>query len=536
MDDINFPDISIIVPVYNVEDYIDVCLKSIEAQTFTDFEVILINDGSTDSSAEKCASWALKDNRFFCFNKKNEGVAAARNLGVQLSRGKYIAFVDPDDWLDPTYLEKLRKPLEETGAFFSECDLWRYDNRSGKKIYRSCGGRTGKPYSLCEHMKYGPTATYKSMSRRSLWEKYNIHMPNCAFESPAIYSLVLALSGGVKSVPEALYYYRRYRPDSLIESGYASKDGKPDNSLGVDAMRFLIDEFKRCGIFETYKNTIEGVVKYRLSDILAMQFHRKPESDFQELVANHRNFLQSTFPDGHNEQYITWGGYNLNRVLTHMNWLHDPSCRFNFSSIISICGEKGEQLSEFRHKNRYRQIMMERERSQSFWEVLSAVKPEYLFIDLIEERFDLIHTGNRYITKSDAYDGIIGENNRGLLIKRYSTECEELWRASAEEFTWRVRKAIPDIRLVIIESLLSETVGDIYNREYFQDLDNIRKTNTMLSGYYAYLESLWPKAIVIKPSNDPLYFTDSKFEYGAVPSHLNELLNQKLAEEIERRL
>ena len=74
--------------------------------------------------------------------------------------------------LGPDYLEKLWKAAEEADADFAECDLWRYDNRSGKKIYRSCYGRMGQAYTLPEHMKYGPTATYKAISRKSLWEKY----------------------------------------------------------------------------------------------------------------------------------------------------------------------------------------------------------------------------------------------------------------------------------------------------------------------------------------------------------------------------
>ena len=299
------PEISVILPVYNVGEYLDICMESLRRQTFGDFEALLINDGSTDGSAARCRAWAERDGRVRFIDKENEGVAVTRNLGVRLARGKYLAFVDPDDWLDDTYLEKLRDRLEETGADFAECDLWRYDNRSGKKIYRSCGSRAGQPYTLREHMKYGPTATYKSLSRRSLWEKYDIRMPDCAFESPAIYALVLALSGRVENVPEALYYYRRFRENSLIENGYARKDGSPNETLGLEAMEFLVGEFRRCGLYETYRDTLEGVVKYRLNDILAMHFHRKKKEEFEVLVKNYRKYLSQSFPRGHNEVYLT---------------------------------------------------------------------------------------------------------------------------------------------------------------------------------------------------------------------------------------
>ncbi len=535
------PEISIILPVYNVADYLDICMESIEAQTYPDFEILLINDGSTDGSAEKCRAWASRDPRVRFIDKNNEGVSSSRNLGIQLARGKYLAFVDPDDWLDPRYLEMLREPLERTGSVFSECDLWRYDNRTGKKIYRSCSGQMGLAYTLREHMKYAPTATYKSMSRRSLWEHWQIRMPDCSFESPAVYALVVALSGKVESVPEPLYYYRRFRENSLIETGYAAKDGTPDPALGVDAMRFLLGEFRRCGLYEEYQSTLEGVVKYRLSDILATQFHRRSDAEFRLLVRNCRSFLRDAFPAGKNAPYITWGGYNLSRILVHMNWLHDPYCRFSFSSIISVCGDDAadELLGQpFSHRNRYREIMLERERRRSFWSVVEEIRPEYLFMDLVEERFDLLQFGRRYLTKSDAYDGRVPAAEEAsaspALIPRHSAACTNLWKTSAADFIRRLNALAPGIRVVLIENYLSETVGDLRSRTAFPELSEIRRTNSLLSQYYAFMEELCPDAVVVRPSaGEPLYFTDRNYEYGAVPTHLNEIVNRKIAARLE---
>ena len=538
----NLPEISIILPVYNVADYLDACMESIEAQSFPDFEILLINDGSTDGSAEKCRGWAARDSRIRFIDQENRGVSAARNLGVKLARGKYLAFVDPDDWLDPRYLEKLRAPLEKTGSDFAECDLWRFDNRTGKKIYRSCGGQMGVPYTLREHMKYAPTATYKSMSRKSLWEQRQIRMPDCSFESPAIYALVVALSGKVESVPEPLYYYRRFRENSLIETGYAAKDGRPDPALGVEAMRFLLGEFRRCGIYEEYRAALEGVVKYRLSDILATQFHRRSDGEFRLLVGNCRSFLQEAFPEGKNAPYITWGGYNLNRILTHMNWLHDPSCRFNFSSIVSVCGDGAVGVvPPFSHRNRYRQIMLERERRQSFWDVVRETRPEYLFMDLVEERFDLLQAGSRYLTLSDAYDSRVPDAGEAPApserIPRQSAACTELWKRSAGEFTRRLKALVPEIRIVLIENYLSETVGDLSGRTAFPGLSEIRGINSLLAEYYAFLEELCPDAVIVRPAaEEPLYFTDRNYEYGAQPAHLNEIVNRKIAARLEALL
>ena len=99
--------ISIVVPIYNVENYLRMCLDSIEHQTYSNIEVLLINDGSPDSSGEICQEYVARDSRFRYFEKENGGLSDARNYGVERSNGKYITFVDSDDWLNLTYIEDL---------------------------------------------------------------------------------------------------------------------------------------------------------------------------------------------------------------------------------------------------------------------------------------------------------------------------------------------------------------------------------------------------------------------------------------------
>lgn len=103
----NNPQISVIVPVYNTEKWLRRCVDSILAQTFTDFELLLIDDGSTDGSPTICDEYAGKDSRVRVFHKSNEGVSSTRNLGIVNSRGKRVTFIDADDWVEPDYLENL---------------------------------------------------------------------------------------------------------------------------------------------------------------------------------------------------------------------------------------------------------------------------------------------------------------------------------------------------------------------------------------------------------------------------------------------
>lgn len=99
------PSISIIVPVYKVEKYLERCLDSIISQTFTDWECILIDDGSPDNSGKICDEYAKKDERFIVIHQENAGVSAARNVGLDVAKGDYISFVDSDDWVESIFLE-----------------------------------------------------------------------------------------------------------------------------------------------------------------------------------------------------------------------------------------------------------------------------------------------------------------------------------------------------------------------------------------------------------------------------------------------
>ena len=119
--------ISIIVPIYNVENYLRHCLDSIQKQTYQNFECLLINDGSPDNSADICREYVSKDSRFRYFEKENGGVSSARNLGIEHSKGQYITFIDSDDWVESDYLDVLYKVLKDEAADISVSTYKQFD-------------------------------------------------------------------------------------------------------------------------------------------------------------------------------------------------------------------------------------------------------------------------------------------------------------------------------------------------------------------------------------------------------------------------
>lgn len=111
--------VSIIVPVYNAEKYLVQCIDSILNQTFKDFELLLINDGSSDNSGKICEEYAKKDTRIRVYNKENGGVSSARNLGLENVTGEWIAFVDSDDWVEENYLDNFKYPIQQDVDFIA---------------------------------------------------------------------------------------------------------------------------------------------------------------------------------------------------------------------------------------------------------------------------------------------------------------------------------------------------------------------------------------------------------------------------------
>lgn len=116
------PLISVVVPVYNVEDFLSRCVESILAQTYKNFELILVDDGSPDRCGQICDDYALRDKRITVIHKKNGGLSEARNFGTQVSRGEYITYIDSDDWVSPVYLEILYGILLDNNADVSICN------------------------------------------------------------------------------------------------------------------------------------------------------------------------------------------------------------------------------------------------------------------------------------------------------------------------------------------------------------------------------------------------------------------------------
>lgn len=210
------PVISIIVPVYNAERYINRCIDSILSQTFADFELLLIDDGSTDQSSAICDEYALRDSRVRVFHKENGGVSSARNLGLDHAQGDFVGWVDSDDYIDPDMYRILYNSLQINNADIVYCNLY-MDYGAQKELYKLTQSYKDKHSMLVGWIAEPWTICCTSLIKRNLYEDNCLRYPSdFNFCEDFWMSLELRLNAKqVVSLDNALYFYNRCNAVSI---------------------------------------------------------------------------------------------------------------------------------------------------------------------------------------------------------------------------------------------------------------------------------------------------------------------------------
>jgi len=220
--------ISVIVPVYNVEKYLDKCMESLVGQTYKDFEIIVIDDGSTDGSAILCDKWAEKDKRVKVFHQENKGLSVVRNRGLELAVGEYITWVDSDDYVDKCYLEKLSEVYKSTGADMVMCSF--YTETDGLVEY------TGKKWFQAEETDRQTflERLYVNGMYSVVWNKFlpreayqGVQFPvGRVFEDSSVMLSLAKKCNKIVVIEEPLYFYRRHKASITLQSRDEAKSIK----------------------------------------------------------------------------------------------------------------------------------------------------------------------------------------------------------------------------------------------------------------------------------------------------------------------
>lgn len=255
------PLISVIVPVYNVEPYICRCIDSILSQTFTDFELILVDDGSPDNCSTICDEYALKDDRIHVIHQENGGLSAARNAGIDWtfanSNSQWISFIDSDDWVHPRFLEYLYNAVKETGTKVSSCGIVRVDN----EVYLSdikyhVEKMAWDKFYLTDWVQ-GVVACNK-LYEKQLFQGLRYPVGKIHEDEYLTYKL-LARAVSVSVIDGRLYFYYQ-NPTGIIKKDFSL--AKLD---AIDALKQQCKFAKKNGYTEFYLNKKDDLLKKLIS-------------------------------------------------------------------------------------------------------------------------------------------------------------------------------------------------------------------------------------------------------------------------------
>ena len=204
--------VSVIVPIYNVEQYLQECLESLAAQTLHDVEVVMVDDGSVDRSAEIAAAFETRDDRFRLVRQPNGGLGNARNTGLDVATGEFVMFVDSDDTLPPGALERMLAALDETGSDFATGMVWRI-RRKGLEPSQWLAPVFAETRLRTHVTKFHPLVTDRiacnKLWRRTFWDEHACRFPERVLhEDIPIVVPAHFLAQSVDVISEPIYYWR----------------------------------------------------------------------------------------------------------------------------------------------------------------------------------------------------------------------------------------------------------------------------------------------------------------------------------------
>lgn len=251
-------EISVVVPVYNVEKYLDECLNSIINQTFSDIEIICINDGSTDSSLDILNDYSKKDDRIKIINQKNKGLGATRNKGIDLAKGKYIFFIDSDDYIELNALFELHNLCEKKGLDFVICRVKNYDEENNEfftseyfdmpVLAKTVGDNVFNYNDIKDILPRINVVAWNKLYNLNFIKKTNARFSEkFIFEDNVFFWKLLFNAKNIYFYQKYLYIYRR-RNLSITSSG---------NKNLIDTIEIhnqIFNVFREHGLFETHKN------------------------------------------------------------------------------------------------------------------------------------------------------------------------------------------------------------------------------------------------------------------------------------------
>ncbi len=539
--------VSVVIPVFNTESYLEQCIQSVLNQTYNNLEIILINDGSTDASGKICEDYSGIDNRIVYIETENKGQGFARNLGIKKSTGDYIVFMDSDDYLDLDTIERYLSYAEGESADIYGFNYYIYDENLGKDI---CCIEHDVVYnnavSICQNKEclgqMSPVLCVK-LIRRSLITEADILMENYMCEDLLFLAQLYAASEKVMQVPYAGYHYRYNR------NGNMSTNGSRYNEVIIVTEK-LINAFIKKGVFFEYWRELYQLTFNIYKDFLfrlngkrnmLQKFDAKIYEQYKREYYDSLEQLFGKYIDTSilNKKFLVIGSYNL-RTIVHTLLLDETQLigDYSASAIESImcCGNGNQLLDELclAGDNKYRKRQVVQDVTGAFLKTDIVNQADIIIIDLLEEVNPLIDIEDMYVTISDYIPDYYMYEIKSCL-SFLDDNRDSIFYQAAKKFADILNNSESEV--VVIENYYCAEHTTYYDEKTkFVNANTIHLINKKLKVYYEYLESLLHNARVIKDKEFYKYrFTSNEWPFGCRPYYYNNTYCRNMAIEICKR-
>ncbi|MEF9919528.1 MAG: glycosyltransferase [Erysipelotrichaceae bacterium] len=302
--------VSIIVPVYNVEQYLERCIKSITNQTYKNIEIILVNDGSTDSSLQICKTYE-SDSRFIIVDKQNGGLSDARNAGLKVASGDYVAFIDSDDFIRDEMIKTMLESAEKKNADICACDMvYLYD--SGHLVYASGGDFTSGSVNNNPSLIRINNSACNKLFKKEMFD--DIQFPvGVYYEDLATIPILLYKAKCVTKVNEAYYvYYQR--------SGSIAHTANKKIFEIYDAIDGCINYVKKHGNEKAVLNELEHFYVIHGLDLTTIRIKDFDDKTLrEEYLIQNMNELNKRYPEWKKDIFYKTAGLKKKFIYTMLS-------------------------------------------------------------------------------------------------------------------------------------------------------------------------------------------------------------------------
>lgn len=328
--------VSVVVPIYKVEPYLEKCVKSIQNQTYQNLEIILVDDGSPDRCGEICDRYAREDTRIKAVHKENGGLSDARNYGVRYTTGKYLLFVDSDDFIHETLVEKTVKVAEENA-----CDLVLFDYyyvEHNIEEVRTCEQIPAYQTTSLDRQRVllaTPPSAWSKLFNRDFYMSSGIEFPKgLYFEDLGTTPKFLLKAKKVFYLKEPLYYYM-IRSNSIM----GNQNYRKKYSDMVSILEQVLRYYEKEGAFEQYRSELEFLVFknafFEPAKELVLAHHEKP------YIEQYRHYVYDQFPKMNRNQYVRQMGKKDRLHLLLLN-----TKQYWIMRLLSGCRQVAERIKE----------------------------------------------------------------------------------------------------------------------------------------------------------------------------------------------